>query len=59
MASFAIEVRNGARIPLARAIPFAAVHLACFAVFFVDFRWAWVFLCLALYAVRMFFVTAG
>ena len=35
------------------------VHLACVAVFFVPFRWAYVALGLALYWGRMFFVTAG
>ncbi len=59
MASLAIRLQSGARIPLLRIIPFAAVHLVCLAVFFVDFRWSYVALCLALYAVRMFFVTAG
>ena len=59
MAAFQIVLRDGSRIPLPRAIPFAAVHVAALAAFLVDFRWAYVFLCLALYAVRMFFVTAG
>ena len=59
MAAFQIVLKSGARIPLLRIIPFIAVHVVCLAVFFVDFRWAFVFLCLALYAVRMFFVTAG
>ena len=59
MASFVLELNNGQRIPLLRAIPFAAVHLALLTVFVVDFRWTYLLLCLALYAVRMFFVTAG
>lgn len=40
-------------------LPFFAVHLAGFAAFFVDFRWSYVALAVALYYVRMFFVTAG
>jgi stearoyl-CoA desaturase (delta-9 desaturase) len=59
MATLQIVVKSGARIPLLRAIPFALVHLAGFAAFFVEFRWSFVILCLALYAIRMFFVTAG
>lgn len=59
MAASHIVLKDGSRIPLARAIPFAAVHVVCLAAFLVDFRWAYVVLCLALYAVRMFFVTAG
>jgi stearoyl-CoA desaturase (delta-9 desaturase) len=59
MAAFQIVLKDGSRIPMVRAIPFAAVHVACLAAFLVDFRWSYVILCLALYAVRMFFVTAG
>jgi stearoyl-CoA desaturase (delta-9 desaturase) len=40
-------------------LPFVLVHLACVAVFFVPFHWGYVALALALYYVRMFFVTAG
>jgi len=36
-----------------------AVHVACFAAFFLDFRWSYLWVCLALYYLRMFFVTAG
>ncbi len=42
-----------------KTLPFWAVHLACLAVFWVEFRWSYVALCLALYFSRMFFVTAG
>ncbi|MFQ5817870.1 MAG: acyl-CoA desaturase [Terriglobia bacterium] len=59
MASAEIVLQNGARIPLIRAIPFAAVHLACLAAFFVEFSWWYVILCLTLYYVGMFFVGAG
>ena len=55
------EVRAGARgrVSAWRALPFAAVHLACLAAFFVEFRWSYVVLCAAMYYARMFFVTAG
>lgn len=59
MASLVVELDRGKRIPLLRAIPFAAVHLVCLALLWVEFRWSYVALCLGLYAVRMFFVTAG
>jgi stearoyl-CoA desaturase (Delta-9 desaturase) len=59
MASAVISLRNGARIPLVRSLPFAAVHVACLAAFFVGFRWSYLAVCLALYYIRMFFVTAG
>ncbi len=59
MASFDLVLRHGERIPLPKAIPFAAVHLACLLVFWVGVSWVGVTLCLALYYVRMFFVTAG
>lgn len=42
-----------------KTLPFWAVHLACLAVFWIEFRWSYVALCLALYFSRMFFVTAG
>ncbi|MFN7963248.1 MAG: acyl-CoA desaturase [Thermoanaerobaculia bacterium] len=42
-----------------RSIPFVAVHLAALLVFVVPFAWKWVGLCLGLYLVRMFGVTAG
>ena len=59
MASASISLPNGARISLVRSLPFFAVHLACLAAFFVGFRWSYLVVCLALYYVRMFFVTAG
>ena len=40
-------------------IPFVLLHLGCIAVVFVPFRWSWVELMLAMYAVRMFGITAG
>jgi stearoyl-CoA desaturase (Delta-9 desaturase) len=40
-------------------IPFVLLHLGCIAVFFVPFHSSWVVLMLAIYAVRMFGITAG
>jgi len=38
---------------------FAALHLAALGVFFVPFRWSYLWLFVAMYVVRMFGVTAG
>lgn len=46
-------------IQLVPSIPFFLVHLAAFGVFFTPFAWKWIALCLGLYGVRMFGVTAG
>ncbi len=59
MASATIALPNGARISLVRSMPFFASHVACLAAFLVGFRWSYLVVCLALYYVRMFFVTAG
>ncbi len=59
MAPATVVLKNGARISLLRSLPFLAVHVACVAAFFVGFRWPYLLVCLALYYVRMFFVTAG
>ena len=42
-----------------KSIPFIAVHLLAAGAFFFDFGWQEVVLCLSLYYVRMFFITAG
>jgi stearoyl-CoA desaturase (delta-9 desaturase) len=44
---------------MVHCLPFAAVHLAVLGVLFVKFHWWYPVLALGLYAVRMFFVTAG
>src|SRR5262245_66394929 len=44
---------------VAKLIPFAFMHLACLAVVFVGISLPEVLLCLGLYAVRMFALTAG
>ncbi len=59
MGSLAITLPNGAHIRLIHALPFAAVHLTALAAIWTPFRWTYLIVCLALYAARMFFVTAG
>jgi len=59
MATLAIPLRNGAHLNLVRTAPFFLAHLVCLAVFFTPFHWSYLIVCLALYYVRMFFVTAG
>ena len=59
MAFATITLKNGGGIPLIRSIPMVAVHVACLAAFFLGFRWSYLIVCLALYYVRMLFVTAG
>jgi stearoyl-CoA desaturase (Delta-9 desaturase) len=39
--------------------PFWALHIGCFAAFFVEFSWWYVVLAVVGYAVRMFFITGG
>jgi stearoyl-CoA desaturase (Delta-9 desaturase) len=51
--------RSAAGIHWVKSLPFFAVHLAALGVFWVPFAWKWVGLCLALYLLRMFAVTAG
>ncbi|WP_422509759.1 acyl-CoA desaturase [Stenotrophomonas sp. GZD-301] len=46
------------RVDWLRAIPFAAMHLACVAVLWVGVSWVAVGVAVALYAVRMFAITA-
>lgn len=59
MSSGVIVVRNPARISLLRCLPFLAVHFACLSAFFIKFQWSYLIACLAIYYLRMFFVTAG
>src|SRR3974390_2916775 len=54
-----ITLKNGDRIPLLRSVPFVAVHAASLAAFFLKFPWSYLIVCLALFYVRLFFVTAG
>ena len=41
------------------SLPFALSHVAALGIFFVPFRWSLVALCLGLYLVKMFAITAG
>jgi len=43
----------------AKSLPFFGVHLAALMVLIVPFAWKWVALCLGLYLLRMFAITAG
>jgi stearoyl-CoA desaturase (Delta-9 desaturase) len=47
------------RIDWLLSTPFLLIHAACLAVFWVGASWTAVLACLALYAIRMFGVTAG
>jgi stearoyl-CoA desaturase (delta-9 desaturase) len=51
-------VENEDKISL-KIIPFIFMHVACLAVFWVGFSWPAVLLCVGLYALRMFGLTAG
>src|SRR5215216_3091831 len=51
-------VENEDKISL-KIIPFIFMHIACFAVFLVGFSWTALLVCLGLYAIRMFGLTAG
>ena len=53
-----ITLRGGDRINIFRTMPFYLVHLGCLAAFFLKFHWSYLVVCLSLYYVRMFFVTA-
>jgi len=57
--ALSISLPNGSRISLFAVLPTVLVHLAALLVFFVPFHWYLPVACLGLYALRMFFVTAG
>jgi len=59
MAEKEMILRDGTRIPILRAIPFALIHVACFGAIFVEFHWWYLLLTALLYYSGMFFVTAG
>jgi len=40
-----------------RIVPFIALHIACFAVFFVGFSWTALIALIATYSIRMFAIT--
>ncbi len=52
-----LEKKEPDRIHWVLSLPFFAVHLAALSAFFVGFRWRDVAVCVALYYLRMFFVT--
>jgi len=53
------KLDNDTRFDLRYCAPFLAVHLACLMLFFVGFSWIALFICLLMYVVRMFGITAG
>src|SRR5438477_7936461 len=57
--ALSIPLPNGSRISVLLTLPFAMIHVLALGVFIVKFRWPYLITCLALVAVRMFFVTAG
>ena len=59
MSTMNLALPNGSKIPILHVLPFVLVHVACVAVFFLPFHWYWPVIAVALYAVRMFWVTAG
>jgi stearoyl-CoA desaturase (delta-9 desaturase) len=54
-----IPLPNGARISVIMSLPFFVIHALALAVFWVPFRWSYLITCAAVFAVRMFFVSAG
>ncbi|HSI44222.1 MAG TPA: acyl-CoA desaturase [Methylotenera sp.] len=52
-----LSVEGWADVDWLRVIPFIAMHLACFAVFWVGASWFAVIFAISLYAIRMFAVT--
>lgn len=52
-----LSVEGWADVDWLRVIPFIAMHLACFAVFWVGTSWFAVIFAISLYAIRMFAVT--
>ncbi len=57
--ALSIPLPNGSRISVIHSLPFFLVHFAVLAVFFIPFHWYYLFACLGIFLVRMFFVTAG
>jgi stearoyl-CoA desaturase (delta-9 desaturase) len=55
----AVQTDETRKVSFWRTLPFLSVHLVCVAAFFVGFRWSYLVLCLVMYYVGMFFVTAG
>ena len=47
------------RVAVAKSVPMLLVHVAALGVFFVPFHWSYAATAVGLYALRMFFITAG
>jgi stearoyl-CoA desaturase (Delta-9 desaturase) len=54
-----ISPPSNERLDVITSLPFFAVHLMCFAAFFTPLRWIDVAVCVGLYFVRMWAITAG
>ena len=54
-----INPRSENRVELIKSIPFFAVHLACLGAFWTGVSWKALALCIALFYIRMFGITAG
>ncbi len=59
MIEAAYTLQPDERVNRLRSIPFFLIHFLAIGAFFVDFGWTEVALCVAMYYVRMFFITAG
>ena len=57
--ALSIPLPNGSRISVLLSLPFALIHVFALGIFFVHFHWSYLFACLGIFLVRMFFVTAG
>lgn len=54
-----INPRSENRVELIKSIPFFAVHLACLGAFWTGVSWKALALCIVLFYIRMFGITAG
>ena len=54
-----VPTGNGDAISWTRILPFIGMHLAVLAVFWVGFSWFAFWVCISLYFVRMFAISAG
>ena len=54
-----IPLPNGSQISILHTLPFFLVHVAALAPLWMKFRWSYLITCMAVFLVRMFFVTAG
>lgn len=53
------EGKGKSAVDWMRVLPFLGLHVACFAVIWVGFSWTALAVCVGLYLVRMFAITAG